>query len=635
MKLIKSQLKQIIKEELGFGQGKAAPGKWSKKQEIVLEEEELEEEKNNPWAICTSSVGREDKAKYERCVKKVKKDLKENLKASEILKNVSFAGAETGATAHLPLGKTTVSPTLQFKGTSPSISALNIKHKILPNLIAEFDPIRRKLGLNWKDVLRDWDWEADVRGENVRNPKLAWKFALGKRFEDLGNIRLGVEYTGGYGKNPEQRVLGKASFSFEEQKTNKLQQIMKEEVEIMLAEAAKKKINEQSGERERMKLAHAVDRVCAMPAGSSGHCEAVYACIKNLKNTYELQNLNIKRSFLNNVLKKRFPGCAKHIPRITQNKKLARGKRPAAIKSFSRIKRAYLRNNVLKSRKNIVKVIGKGAQAPSQRAKQESAIIKQIVTFIRATKIKFVSGERGCFAHVHGAINNGFYDAGTNTIKICTFESQWLTDFTKYQESPSTSNVWHRMLSHELGHAKDQIIAKLAIAAGGSKRKYHAKGPGYTAYSISQIKNIQKCFPKVRIPKITGSDPALYDRKVWEFYAIAGGMKSFLNRPRFIPEDFQLACKGVQAQGDDAYENKTPSLKKLLDQYTGEDVADDRVEKKIKKWWQMFHNARLWKLISCGRCSSRGAAKSLNNFARIPMRNLRPKRRRRRRRRRR
>jgi len=31
------------------------------------------EEENNPWAICTSSVGREDKDKYESCVKKVKK----------------------------------------------------------------------------------------------------------------------------------------------------------------------------------------------------------------------------------------------------------------------------------------------------------------------------------------------------------------------------------------------------------------------------------------------------------------------------------------------------------------------------------------------------------------------------------
>ena len=34
--------------------------------------EDLEEEKN-PWAICTDSVGREDKEKYEKCVKSVKK----------------------------------------------------------------------------------------------------------------------------------------------------------------------------------------------------------------------------------------------------------------------------------------------------------------------------------------------------------------------------------------------------------------------------------------------------------------------------------------------------------------------------------------------------------------------------------
>ena len=45
-------LRQYIKEEL----------------EAYLEEQE----KNNPWAICTASVGREDKEKYERCVKSVK-----------------------------------------------------------------------------------------------------------------------------------------------------------------------------------------------------------------------------------------------------------------------------------------------------------------------------------------------------------------------------------------------------------------------------------------------------------------------------------------------------------------------------------------------------------------------------------
>lgn len=39
-----------------------------------------EKDKNNPWAICTASVGREDKAKFERCVMDVKKQkgIKEN-----------------------------------------------------------------------------------------------------------------------------------------------------------------------------------------------------------------------------------------------------------------------------------------------------------------------------------------------------------------------------------------------------------------------------------------------------------------------------------------------------------------------------------------------------------------------------
>ena len=35
-----------------------------------------EEKENNPWAICTASVGREDEEKYEDCVKAVKKQNK-------------------------------------------------------------------------------------------------------------------------------------------------------------------------------------------------------------------------------------------------------------------------------------------------------------------------------------------------------------------------------------------------------------------------------------------------------------------------------------------------------------------------------------------------------------------------------
>ena len=39
--------------------------------------EDKKKSKYNPWAICTSSVGREDKKKYERCVMDVKKSIKE------------------------------------------------------------------------------------------------------------------------------------------------------------------------------------------------------------------------------------------------------------------------------------------------------------------------------------------------------------------------------------------------------------------------------------------------------------------------------------------------------------------------------------------------------------------------------
>jgi hypothetical protein len=34
-----------------------------------------EKDLNNPWAICTASVGRKNRRKYERCVIKVKKRL--------------------------------------------------------------------------------------------------------------------------------------------------------------------------------------------------------------------------------------------------------------------------------------------------------------------------------------------------------------------------------------------------------------------------------------------------------------------------------------------------------------------------------------------------------------------------------
>ena len=49
------------------------------------EKHKKKKSKYNPWAICTSSVGREDKKKYERCVMDVKKSLKEGKDPYETL----------------------------------------------------------------------------------------------------------------------------------------------------------------------------------------------------------------------------------------------------------------------------------------------------------------------------------------------------------------------------------------------------------------------------------------------------------------------------------------------------------------------------------------------------------------------
>ena len=72
MKITKNRLKEIIAEEIS----------------------KLNEEKPNPWAICTASVGREDEEKYERCVKDVKAqyDIKED-REEEMMANMARAEA--------------------------------------------------------------------------------------------------------------------------------------------------------------------------------------------------------------------------------------------------------------------------------------------------------------------------------------------------------------------------------------------------------------------------------------------------------------------------------------------------------------------------------------------------------------
>lgn len=41
--------------------------------------------KYNPWAICTSSVGRKDKKKYEKCVMDVKKNIREGKNPHQVI----------------------------------------------------------------------------------------------------------------------------------------------------------------------------------------------------------------------------------------------------------------------------------------------------------------------------------------------------------------------------------------------------------------------------------------------------------------------------------------------------------------------------------------------------------------------
>ena len=72
MKITKSQLKQIIKEELekalserGFGEGEPAKDSWSKKQNVSLEEEDEED-------IEEKKLTKPEKKEQERLVKGMK-----------------------------------------------------------------------------------------------------------------------------------------------------------------------------------------------------------------------------------------------------------------------------------------------------------------------------------------------------------------------------------------------------------------------------------------------------------------------------------------------------------------------------------------------------------------------------------
>ena len=67
--------------------------------EVNMSRLEEKKDENNPWAICTASVGREDKDKYERCVMDVKKQkgIKEEM-SEEAYMNESMYGDDVELT---------------------------------------------------------------------------------------------------------------------------------------------------------------------------------------------------------------------------------------------------------------------------------------------------------------------------------------------------------------------------------------------------------------------------------------------------------------------------------------------------------------------------------------------------------
>jgi hypothetical protein len=74
------------------GNGFSNEGNMEHNSPLFEETEEEGEDKNNPWAICTASVGREDKEKYEACVRDVKKE--KGINESEEEEEVEMSDAE-------------------------------------------------------------------------------------------------------------------------------------------------------------------------------------------------------------------------------------------------------------------------------------------------------------------------------------------------------------------------------------------------------------------------------------------------------------------------------------------------------------------------------------------------------------
>jgi hypothetical protein len=86
------------------------------------------EDKNNPWAICTAKVGREDKAKYEACVKDVKKEhgITEEVVEEEEMEDDALTEIEQAVDDML---ETTDMNINEFKAAIDNLLGTNVKKK--------------------------------------------------------------------------------------------------------------------------------------------------------------------------------------------------------------------------------------------------------------------------------------------------------------------------------------------------------------------------------------------------------------------------------------------------------------------------------------------------------------------------
>ena len=119
--------------------------------ETEIGEEKKKKSKYNPWAICTSSVGREDKDKFERCVKDVKRNVREGKNPHQVIVEMALEKMIE-----------------KFDEKKDSYEKFM---KIMNEFNFEIDSVaRRDLGDNITVIIRGFDSNNDVVRTKVSNP---------------------------------------------------------------------------------------------------------------------------------------------------------------------------------------------------------------------------------------------------------------------------------------------------------------------------------------------------------------------------------------------------------------------------------------------------------------------------------